>query len=305
MSQDQHHQQPQPGAATSTYVGATEVAGHLGDAGWVVVDARFALGDAGKGRADYEASHVRGAAYLHLNEDASDPVVKGLTGRHPLPSPDRANMAFSRAGIRPGVTVVVYDDMGGALAAARVWWLLKWLQHDAPVYVLNGGWQNWVKQGLPTSTGPETSRVMGNFVGRPRNDMAVTVEDVDRIRRDAGWRLIDVRNPERFQGKNETIDPVAGHIPGAINVPFVQNNGPDGLVLSPQELRTKYSALLTYSSTGTTIPPERVVFYCGSGVTGALGVLAMTHSGLGMPKLYPGSWSHWITDSSRPIATTE
>lgn len=276
-----------------TLIDPETLAAHLDDPAWVVVDCRFSLTDPTYGRRAYVQAHIPGAVYAHLEEDFSGPVVPGKTGRHPLPDPKALAATFSRLGIEAHLQVVAYDDAGGAMAAARLWWLLRWLGHDA-VAVLDGGWSRWVREGRPVCSGSEV-RVPRSFKPQVRSEYVVTSEEVARVRTDPAWRLLDVRAPARFRGEEEPIDPVAGHIPGALNAPFAENLTVDGRFRSPQELRARFEALLG------PVPPERVVCYCGSGVTAAHTLLAMSYAGLQGARLYAGSWSEWITDPARPI----
>ncbi len=263
----------------TTLVTADEAAPHLDDPGWVFVDCRAVLGQPGAGRAAYEESHLAGAVHADLDTDLCGPVVPGVTGRHPLPGEEEFEATARRLGIGPDTQVVAYDAANGALAAARLWWMLRWAGHDA-VAVLDGG----LAAGLPLASGVER-RAPGAFVGRFREAMAIDTEHL------AGQRLVDVRAAERFRGENEPIDPVAGHIPGAVSLPFAGNVTHDGRFLPAQLLRERYADL------------DEPVFYCGSGVTAAQSVLAYAHAGLGTARLYPGSWSEWITDPERPIET--
>jgi len=278
-----------------TLISTSELAEHMNDPDWVILDCRFSLSDTGKGRHDYLEAHIPSALYVHLDEDLSAPKIPGVTGRHPLPTVDAVARVFSRLGIEPGVQVVAYDDAGGALAAVRAWWMLRWLGHDAAA-VLDGGWQRWVKDGYQIRGGEE-SRPERVFIPHPHDEMIVTTEEVQKIRLDPGCRLFDARATERFRGQNETIDPVAGHIPGAVSAPYLFNLKPDHQFRSPKELRARYNRLLGE------IPAERAMFYCGSGVTSIHNILAMLYAGLGEARLYVGSWSEWITDPDRPIAT--
>lgn len=278
----------------TTLMSTHDLASHLEGPGWAIVDCRFALTDSERGRRDYRKAHIPGAVYAHLNEDLSGDVIQGVTGRHPLPAVDTFAATLSRWGITKGIQVVAYDDLGGALAAARLWWMLRWLGHEA-VAVLDGGWQRWQQERRPVEMGEE-SRQPAQFIPLPRLDRIVTTEDMETVRSDPSWRVFDCRTGERFRGKNETIDPVAGHIPGAVSVPYVDNLDRKGSFLSPEKLRTRYLDLL-----GQT-PADRAVVYCGSGVTSAHNVLAMVHAGLSEPRLYVGSWSEWITDGQRPVA---
>ena len=259
-----------------------------------MVDCRFNLADHAQGRADYVQEHIPGAVYAHLDDDLSGPIVKGSTGRHPLPTIERAAEVFAALGIGDGVQVVTYDDRGG-MSSGRLWWMLRWLGHDT-VAVLDGGWQAWQAAGLPTRSGEET-RLPAEFTPQPRAELAVDAATVQGLATDPAHKVIDARAADRFRGENETMDPVGGHIPGALSGPFADNLGPDGRFKSPEELRARFAALL-----GDT-PAEQTVFYCGSGVSAAHNILAVAHAGLGDARLYPGSWSEWITDPQRPVAT--
>jgi thiosulfate/3-mercaptopyruvate sulfurtransferase len=273
------------------------LASHLGDPQWVVLDCRFSLADPAAGRSAYQAAHIPGALYVHLDEDLCAPVVPGKTGRHPLPLADRLVESFSHWGINRGVQVVVYDDNpgGSGAIAARCWWCLRYLGHAA-VAVLDGGWKYWRAAGLPVRGGVE-ERLRRPFVADVQPGMLAEVEDVQARRLDPAWRLFDSRSADRYRGENETIDPVGGHIPGAISAPYAENLGVDGLFLPPQALRVRFENLLEGAA------PENAIFYCGSGVTAAHNLVAMAHAGLGIPRLFVGSWSEWITDRSRPVAT--
>lgn len=275
-------------------ISPVDLARHLTGPKWVVVDCRFSLQDTGRGERDYLAGHIPGALYAHLDRDLSGPVVAGQTGRHPLPSIEKAAALFTRLGIDDRVQVVAYDDAGGSQAAVRFWWTLKWLGHEAAA-VLDGGWQAWQAAGLPTRSGNE-SRPPREFAPRPRPEMVVTAADVERIRQEPGWLLVDVRAPERFRGEVEPLDKLAGHIPGAVNLPYMNNLQPDLTFKPAYELREMYRNLLDDR------PVERTVLYCGSGVTSIHSLLAMKHAGLGEGKIYMGSWSEWIAPGDRPVA---
>lgn len=278
----------------TTFISVEELSSHLQDPDWVIVDCRFSLADPGKGRREYLTAHLPGAIYMHLDEDLSGPVIPGRTGRHPLPAVEAAAQRFSAVGIGNKTQVVAYDDAGGALAAGRLWWMLRWLGHMAAA-VLDGGWQAWCAAGLPVQSG-EVVLQPSLFIPAPRPELMASVEEVERIRGDPAFRLVDARTVERYHGENETIDPVAGHIPGAICAPYMENLGPDGRLLSVDALRQKYTRLMAGA------PPQKVVFYCGSGVTSTLNIMAMLHAGLGEARLYAGSWSEWIANPLRPAA---
>ncbi len=277
----------------TTLITPEELSRHLDDPSWAIVDCRFSLQDPEAGRQAYQEAHIPGAVYAHLDEDLSGPVVPGRTGRHPLPRVEAFTQRLGQWGIHNRTQVVAYDQAGGALAA-RLWWMLRWLGHEA-VAVLDGGWSAWTAEGLPVRSGEE-SRPEVRFTPRIRPEMAVDTATVDRWRRDPAYRVVDSRSPERYRGEQETIDPVAGHIPGAVNL-YYGENLTGGRFLDPATLRARFQALLG------SCPPEQVVFYCGSGVTACHNILAMVHAGMGQPRLYPGSWSEWIADPSRPVAT--
>ncbi|HEX7975068.1 MAG TPA: rhodanese-like domain-containing protein, partial [Anaerolineales bacterium] len=198
----------------STLISTTELASHLEDPNWAIFDCRFSLADTGRGLRDYIQAHIPGAVYAHLDADLSGPVIPGQTGRHPLPPVEGAARTFSAWGIADEVQVVAYDDAGGALAAGRLWWMLRWLGH-ANATVLDGGWQAWLAEGRPVRSGQQT-RSPRRFVPHLRPELLVTTSQVDAMRQDPAYRVFDARAAERYRGENETIDPVAGHIPGAI-----------------------------------------------------------------------------------------
>ena len=278
---------------STTIITVEELSFHLDDPDWVIVDSRFKLANPGQGRTDYLTAHIPGAVFADLDDDLSGPVIKGVTGRHPLPSVDKATDVFSGLGIDSRIQVVAYDDLGGALAAGRVWWLLRWLGHEA-VAVLDGGWQAWVKKGFAIRSGNER-RTMRSFIPNPRRDLIVTTEEVDTIRLDPRYRLLDARTADRFRGENETIDPIPGHIPGALSAVYTGNLNPDGTFQLAKSLEARYKSLLGEATA------DRVVCYCGSGVTATHDILAMMMAGMGEARLYAGSYSEWITDPKRTV----
>ena len=277
-----------------TLITTTELAKSIDAPDWAVIDCRFSLNDPERGRRDFQAGHIPGARYAHLDQDLSAAMMLGKTGRHPLPTPDRCAEIFSKWGIDERVQVVVYDDMSGAIAA-RLWWMLRWLGHDA-VAVLDGGWPVWLEEKRPISH-EATTRTPHKFRARVRTGAVVDANLVLEKRLEADYLILDARGLDRYRGENETIDPVAGHIPGALSAPFSNNLNQQGVFHTPKRLRQRYLSLLGE------IPCERVIVYCGSGVTAAHDILAMAHAGLGEAKLYAGSWSDWITDNRRPVAT--
>jgi thiosulfate/3-mercaptopyruvate sulfurtransferase len=255
-----------------------------------VVDVRWYLTEPGRGRAEYLAAHVPGAVYMDIDVDLSGPKGSG-PGRHPLPSPAAFAAAAGRAGIGPETHVVAYDGVGGAYAA-RLWWLLHSNGHER-VSLLDGGWPAWVAAGYPTETG-ETTPAPALFTARPNSNVTVDAAAVDAMRRDPHALVLDARAAERYEGRQEPIDPRAGHIPGAKSAPFAGNLRPDGTLLSPDELRARYDALGANEAT-------TIVCYCGSGVTATHTIFALRLAGR-EALLYGGSWSDWSSDPNRPVA---
>jgi thiosulfate/3-mercaptopyruvate sulfurtransferase len=278
----------------TTLITTEELAGLANGTQTAIVDCRFSLHDTRKGREAYLEAHIPGAVYAHLDRDLSGTVVTGQTGRHPLPDPDVFSGVLSRWGIGNDTRVVVYDDMGGAFAA-RLWWMMKWLGHEH-VAVLDGGWQAWLAEDRPVCTGME-NRPSRTFIAKPRLELVADAAMVNKVRCDPNALLLDARGEDRYRGENETIDPVAGHIPGALSTPFVDNLSADGHFLTRNELRKRFQPLQDEANV------EDMVIYCGSGVTAAHNILAMAHAEMGMARLYPGSWSEWINDPARPVAT--
>ena len=275
----------------TTIVSTDQLASHLTD--WAIIDCRFDLQNGQWGREQYRLGHVPGAVHANLNADLSA-APDGSNGRHPLPTVEALAATFGRLGINRSTQVVVYDQDSGAYAS-RLWWLLRYLGHDA-VAVLDGGWATWVREGKPTRSGDETRKAV-TFTPSPRPEAHVELGDVvARVKGPSGL-LIDARAPERFEGRTEPIDRVAGHIPGAVNHFFKQNLGTDGTMLPPETLRATFEQVLA----GRT--PEEAVMYCGSGVTACQNLLAMEHAGLTGTKLYVGSWSEWSSDPARPVET--
>lgn len=260
----------------------------------VVIDCRFRLNDPGAGRRMYAEGHIPHAHYAHLDEDLSGPIIPGSSGRHPLPKVDVLSQKLGAWGIDEQIQVIVYDDMGGAIAS-RLWWMLKWLGHDA-VAVLDGGYQAWVKDGseISVTTPPLVEGRL--FKPQERQEMWVTAEEVVAISR--GRRkglLIDARSQDRYKGLMEPIDPVAGHIPGAVNMPHFSHLDAEGYWKNPMSIAKNFMALEGMET------EKDIVCYCGSGVTACFNVLALSLAGINTAKMYPGSWSHWITDSERKI----
>jgi thiosulfate/3-mercaptopyruvate sulfurtransferase len=278
--------------AFTTLISTAELAEHLVEPDWAVVDVRFSLTDHAIGERSYLAAHIPGAVYAHLERDLSSPQIVGKTGRHPLPPLAAITQTLSQWGIDNGTQVVVYDDNSGVYAG-RLWWMLRWLGHDA-VAVLDGDWRQWQREGRPTRAGVETRPPRG-FVAHARSELVVTAEEIEAQLGDPALRLYDARGADRFRGENETLDPVGGHIPGARSAPYAGNLDANGKMLPAAALRARFEELL-----GDT-PAEDTIFYCGSGVSVANDILAVQHAGLGMPRVYVGSWSDWISNGQRPV----
>jgi thiosulfate/3-mercaptopyruvate sulfurtransferase len=260
----------------------------------LVVDCRKDLADPAKGRRDYEAGHIPGAVYAELDTDLSDLSLQsqGL-GRHPLPSAAAFSALLGRWGWRPGLQLVAYDAANGALAAARLWWLLRFAGERA-VAVLDGGFAAWQAAGLPVETAVPQRAATTPVV---RFDPAQVVLDHVVLHAAPAPLLLDARAAPRYRGDTEPLDPVAGHVPGALSRPFADNLAADGRFKPAAELRRDFLAVL-----GTRAPAD-VVHMCGSGVTACHNLLAMEHAGLAGSRLYAPSWSGWVSDRSRPVAT--
>jgi thiosulfate/3-mercaptopyruvate sulfurtransferase len=278
-----------------TLISVADLKSEFPDPRLVIVDCRFSLEDAEAGRRQYLESHIPGAVYAHLDEDLSSPVIPGVTGRHPIPDAEQLSEKLGEWGINSSSKIVVYDDAGGAMAASRLWWLLGWLGHYA-VAVLDGGWGAWLNSGEPTRSSHE-SRSSSSFIPRiKRSRLIGTIELLDRLE-DPDLLIVDSRVEERYRGEVEPIDPVAGHIPGAVVSPYGDVLNAEGNFLPKDQLRSHFKHLLGDSSAKNT------VFYCGSGVNAVQNILAVAHADLGNARLYAGSWSEWITDPDRPVAT--
>ena len=276
---------------TSPLISPVALASKLDDPSWVVVDCRFVLTDPDAGLSAYRRSHIPGARYAHLDNDLAR--VPGPTdGRHPLPSVDDFAATLGAWGISNASNVVVYDDMSGAIAA-RLWWMLRWVGHGA-VHVLDGGLGGWEAAGLPLDQEIPRVRAKRYVVEQARSDWVVSVDRVPSELAN-GAKLVDARAPERYQGVTEPIDPVAGHVPGAVNWPFSDALQSDGRMRPVDELRARLKDL--------TERPGGLIAMCGSGVTACYLLLAVTAAGLGDGRVYIGSWSEWIRDPERPIAT--
>jgi thiosulfate/3-mercaptopyruvate sulfurtransferase len=269
-------------------ISVDDLKARLGADDLCVIDARFSLADTEAGRRAYAEAHLPGAVYLHLDADLSGPLGRH-GGRHPLPSPEAAAATFGRAGVGPDTHVVAYDD-GDGMVAGRVWWLLRWLGFER-VQVLDGGWAAW-----RAANGPETAEAAvptaRSFDPEPRSDMVVDRAWLLDHLADPDVVVIDARAPERYRGEVEPIDPRAGHVPGARNLPFADNLE-GGRFKDDDALRERFAHVARAPT---------LVVYCGSGVSAAHDVLALELAGVTGAKLYAGSWSDWVSHADAPVA---
>lgn len=273
-------------------VSINDLHAQLGNPDWVVVDCRFNLQQPAAGLQLYAEGHIPGACYADLDQDLSGAKTEEQ-GRHPLPDPGELQKLLSGFGIGPETRVVVYDEGGGALAA-RLWWLLRWIGHTQ-VSLLDGGFAAWCAAGLPVSTERPPVR-HGLLVARPGSMPVLTTDEIEASLGSGRLLLLDLRAHDRYLGRVEPIDAVAGHIPGAVSAPFSENLGPDGHFRAVSELRSRYAALLGDR------PAAEVACMCGSGVTACHGIFALELAGWPGAGLYVGSWSEWIRSTTRPIA---
>lgn len=260
-----------------------------------IVDCRFGLDDTERGRQSWKGSCIPDARYAHLDEDLSAAIGDGSRGRHPLPKPSRIALLRSTWGFDEDTFIVCYDDAGGPFAA-RLWWMLRWIGHEQ-VAVLDGGWQAWLAANGPMAPGNETITVRppglkGSSVNSPVSIQTRLLASVDDLKRGTG-KAVDARARERYLGETEPIDAVAGHIPGAVSMPWMENLDLKGHFLPSKQLSERWRQI------GGS---EHAISYCGSGVTACHNILAAAAAGLPLPKLYPPSWSGWIHDPDRPVA---
>jgi thiosulfate/3-mercaptopyruvate sulfurtransferase len=276
----------------TTLVSTDVLESHL-DGSWVILDCRFDLQDDTWGLQQYLANHIPGAVYVSLSHDLAGERT-GRNGRHPIPPPDRMAATFGRLGIDRTVQVVAYDQDAG-MFASRLWWMLQYMGHEA-VAVLDGGWAKWLREQRPARVGQET-RSAAHFVGAPRPERQITGDEVAGRLGDPAMLLVDARGPDRFEGRTEPIDRIAGHIPGAINHYYRLNVADSDTMLPADALRDRFRTAIGERA------PDNVVMYCGSGVSACHNLLAMAHAGLHGSRLYAGSWSEWSADPDRPVET--
>lgn len=259
----------------------------------LIVDCRFALADPGLGERDYLEAHVPGAVYASLDRDLSDLSKQGL-GRHPLPDVPVFARTLANWGWRPGMRAVAYDDAGGALAAARAWWMLRTAGIEAQV--LDGGWNAWRAAGLPVASGASSKRRVPAVTLAIDTQAVVYYPELERLRTQSSALLLDARAAPRFRGDSEPIDRVGGHVPGARNRPFSENLQMDGCFKPAGMLLAEFARALDGRD------PRNVIHMCGSGVTACHNLLAMEAAGLSGSRLFAPSWSGWVSDPARPVA---
>lgn len=279
-------------ATYTTLIDAPTLALHIDDPRWLVVDTRFDLAQPAAGEDAYAYSHIRGAIYVHLDRDLAQHGPGAMTGgRHPMPSRETVRTRFAQLGIGDGTQVVVYDAAGG-MYAARCWWMLRWIGHP-DVAVLDGGWPEWLRRDLPVES-QKQQRSPATLTLRTGVSRLATVDDVRANITARKATLLDARAPDRYDGSNENIDAIGGHIPGAVNAFFRDSLDAEGRFRAAPELRARFDGI-THG--------KPAIHQCGSGVTACHNALAMAHAGLPEGALYAGSWSEWIEDRSRPITS--
>jgi len=275
-----------------TLIDADSLRGLLGKLPLAIVDCRFNLMNPAEGLAAYLKGHIPGARYADLNRDLSAPVT-AHSGRHPLPAPQTFAARLGELGVGDDTQVVAYDEANASMAA-RLWWMLRWVGHDA-VAVLDGGFKAWVTAGGAVESGEAAAR-SAHFTPRVDPRAVLSTADLERALQAGTDLLVDARAPERFAGSVESIDPVAGHVPGAVNHPFNANLGADGHFLPAAELERRWRERLAGKN------PQAVIAMCGSGVTACHHLLSLEAAGIPGGRLYAGSWSEWIRDPRRPVA---
>ncbi len=275
-----------------TLINAEELNTCLGQDNWLIFDCRFDLSDLTRGQRDYARSHIPGAVYANLDDDLSSPITND-SGRHPMPDIKKLCQWLADCGLNRQTQVIVYDDSYGAMSS-RLWWLLKCLGHEA-VAIVDGGWQAWLDLDCKVDSELPMLKV-SSFSAELNGNCVVSTEDVLNNLSSDEFQLVDVRARDRFLGKMEPIDPVAGHIPGAVNIPLTDNLDDRGFFKTAPELKKLYSQVCAQYAA------DKQVYMCGSGVTACHSVFALVLAGYAFPSVYAGSWSEWIRDSDRPVA---
>ena len=275
-----------------TIISVKELNENLNQEDWYIFDCRFLLKDPKGGLTKYNQGHIPGAQFADMDKDLSS-VMTEHSGRHPLPNPNEFMEKLQHWGVSNSSQIICYDDMSGAFAA-RMWWLMKWLGHTN-VAVLDGGIDKWIENNLPIETKVQNHSA-GSFSGQPNNDMWVDINFIQEKLTQNKINLLDARSADRFTAKDTKTDPVAGHIPGAISFPFAENLSNKGVFQSPEKLQNRFAELFSDDQ-------AEVINMCGSGVTACHNLLAMSIAGLPMTRLFVGSWSEWIKEKSRPVAT--
>ncbi len=274
-------------------VSTEQLASHLDDPTWVIFDCRHDLVDHGKGERLYRESHIPSAHFASV-ETALAGAKNGKNGRHPLPTPEAFSEFLASHGVTPATKIVAYDDAGG-LYAARLWWMARWIGLTQ-VALLDGGWPKWIAETRAVTAAVPMATAAAPLSIRVETASVWSASDVMRQLEDRSFGLIDARAGERYRGEVEPMDPVAGHIPGALNRFYKANLKPDLTFRPAAELKQEFTALIGDRA------PERVGHQCGSGITACANIFAMDYAGLPGSKLYAGSWSEWVADSTRPVA---
>ncbi len=278
-----------------TIISIDDLNQNLSNDNWYIFDCRFSLKDPNEGFNKFNQGHIPGAQFANMDNDLSSPKSES-SGRHPLPNPDIFIQKLRDWGVNNDSQIVCYDDVSGAYAA-RMWWLLYWLGHQ-DVAVLDGGIEKWIEKNFPIETEVK-QRSLGSFSGMANDDMWVDIGFVEQQLEQGQITLLDARPATRFTAEDQKTDPVPGHIPGAINYPFADNLDQQGMLLPAEELRQRFTQIFA------TNQQKQIINMCGSGVTACHNLLAMNIAGFPMPRLYVGSWSEWIRDQNRPVATKE
>ena len=278
-----------------TIISVDDLNQNINNKDWFIFDCRFLLKDPNGGLNKFNQGHIPNAQFADMDKDLASPMSK-TSGRHPLPDPSQFIEKLRNWGVNNNSQIICYDDISGAFAA-RMWWLLNWVGHKN-VAVLDGGLEKWTAQGLPLET-EVTQRSPGKFSGEPNKEMWVDVNFVKQQLEQRNIQLLDARSSERFTAIDQKTDPVPGHVPGAVNYPFAGNLNQQGVFLSANELSKRFATVFAEYQ------QDQIISMCGSGVTACHNLLSMNIAGFPTPRLYVGSWSEWIKDPDRGVATGE